>query len=71
MAQEGEAEGAGLSVPEPEGRATSAAAPVVGTLDVDLLINKLLGFKNNPGKQVVWYSLAIGHITDSTASKMT
>lgn len=27
-------------------------APQPGTLDVDLVIRKLLGYKNNPGKQV-------------------
>lgn len=29
-----------------------ATVPQVGTLDVDLVIGKLLGYKNNPGKQV-------------------
>ena len=53
MAQEGgEIEGAALSTPEPEASVTPAATPVAGTLDVDLLLNKLLGFKDNPGKQV-------------------
>lgn len=29
-----------------------ATVPQVGTLDVDLMISKLLGYKNTPGKQV-------------------
>ena len=34
------------------------AAPHIGTLDVDMVIGKLLDYKNNPGKQVITMNLA-------------
>lgn len=44
-----------LQVPgaeENEGVVSQPSQQLAGTLDVDLLRNRLLGFKNNPGKQV-------------------
>ena len=37
---------------ERESEEPTARATAVGTLDVDLILQKLLKFKENPGKQV-------------------
>ena len=37
---------------EPSAADPPVTVPQAGTLDVDLVISKLLGYKNNPGKQV-------------------
>lgn len=49
---------------EDTGPAT-APGPQVGTLDVDAIINKLLGFKNNPGKQVGKLIFYLYHTTQT------
>ena len=35
-----------------EGEREPSPGPQVGTLDLDLMINRLLSYKDNPGKQV-------------------
>lgn len=40
-----------MEVPEVEADA-EVAAPQASTLDLDLIINRLLSYKDNPGKQV-------------------
>lgn len=66
MAQEIDG-GGNLSVPEPELSASPTPGPVIGTLDVDLLISKLLGFKDNPGKQVLYYAKTLSHGTSNNS----
>ena len=38
--------------PEVDADIEQTAAPQAGTLDLDLIINRLLSYKDNPGKQV-------------------
>ena len=50
-----------LQVPggeEAEAVTTTPSSQVVGTLDVELMLNRLLSFKDNPGKQVHFIAAA-------------
>ena len=46
------ADGDGLAVPSPADSDRAPSPTPIGTLNVDLMIQKLLAFKNDPEKQV-------------------
>ena len=46
------ADGDGLAVPSPADSDRGPSPTPIGTLNVDLMIQKLLAFKNDPEKQV-------------------
>lgn len=47
--------------PEVDADIEQSAAPQAGTLDLDLMINRLLSYKDNPGKQVFRPNLSVNH----------